>query len=162
MAYTIISSPCVDIISSLCLPCMQHIHPVCDRGIMNQTFFSQGRVDRNGAHSRHPLSRFWPEGLVVGQLLWNQIAFYSTFVLQYRKNILLYRTTVYFLSYPWTFSLNIGLNMLPLDSFMSCLHSLLGYYTGDSRLAIDCPCGVWCRGLTTFPLYVSPLFGNLV
>ena len=33
--------------------------------------------------------------------------------------------------YPWTFSLNIGLNMLPLDSFMSCLHSLLGYSTGE-------------------------------
>ena len=32
---------------------------------------------------------------------------------------------------PWTFSLNIGLNMFPLDSFMSCLHSLLGYSTGD-------------------------------
>ena len=28
---------------------------------------------------------------------------------------------------PWNFSLNIGLNMLPLDSFMLCLHSLLGY-----------------------------------
>ena len=32
---------------------------------------------------------------------------------------------------PWTFPLNIGLNMLPLDSFMSCLHSLLGYSTGE-------------------------------
>ena len=32
---------------------------------------------------------------------------------------------------PWTFSLNIGLNMLPLDSFMSCLHSLIGYSTGE-------------------------------
>ena len=31
---------------------------------------------------------------------------------------------------PWTFSLNIGLNMFPLDSFMSCLPSLLGYSTG--------------------------------
>ena len=31
----------------------------------------------------------------------------------------------------WTFSLNIGLNMFPLDSFMSCLHSLLGYPTGE-------------------------------
>ena len=30
---------------------------------------------------------------------------------------------------PWTFSLNNGLNMFPLDSFMSCLHSLLGYST---------------------------------
>ena len=32
---------------------------------------------------------------------------------------------------PYTFSLNIGLNMLPSDSFMSCLHSLLGYSTGE-------------------------------
>ena len=32
---------------------------------------------------------------------------------------------------PWTFSLNIGLNMFPLDSFMSCLHSLIGYSTGE-------------------------------
>ena len=31
---------------------------------------------------------------------------------------------------PWTFSLNIGLKMFPLDSFMACLHSLLGYSTG--------------------------------
>ena len=27
--------------------------------------------------------------------------------------------------------LYIGLNMFPLDSFMSCLHSLLGYSTGE-------------------------------
>ena len=33
--------------------------------------------------------------------------------------------------FPWTFSLNIALNMFPLDSFMSCLHSLLGYSTGE-------------------------------
>ena len=32
---------------------------------------------------------------------------------------------------PWTFSLNNKLNMFPLDSFMSCLHSLLGYSTGE-------------------------------
>ena len=32
---------------------------------------------------------------------------------------------------PGTFSLNIGLNMFPLDSFMSCLHSLLGYSTRE-------------------------------
>ena len=32
---------------------------------------------------------------------------------------------------PWTFSFNIALNMFPLDSFMSCLHSLLGYSTGE-------------------------------
>ena len=33
--------------------------------------------------------------------------------------------------WPWTFSLTIGLNMFPLESFMSCLHSLLGYFTGE-------------------------------
>ena len=33
--------------------------------------------------------------------------------------------------HPWTFSLNIRLNMLPLDSFMSCLNSLLRYSTRE-------------------------------
>ena len=32
---------------------------------------------------------------------------------------------------PWTLSLNIWLKMLPSNSFMSCLDSLLGYYTGE-------------------------------
>ena len=32
---------------------------------------------------------------------------------------------------PWTFSLNIGLNMFSLDSFMPCLHFLPGYSTGE-------------------------------
>ena len=31
--------------------------------------------------------------------------------------------------HPLTFSLNVGLNMLPSDYFMSCLHSALGYST---------------------------------
>ena len=33
--------------------------------------------------------------------------------------------------HPWTFPLNIGLDMLTSDSFMSCLDSLLGYSTGE-------------------------------
>ena len=32
---------------------------------------------------------------------------------------------------PWTFSLNTGPNTLPLDFFVSCLDSLLGYSTGE-------------------------------
>ena len=32
---------------------------------------------------------------------------------------------------PWTFSLNIGWNLCPLGSFMSCLHSLVGYSTWE-------------------------------
>ena len=45
---------------------------------------------------------------------------------------------------PWTFSLNIGLNMLPLGSFMTCLHSLLGYST---------------RGFQALQLIVLAVFG---
>ena len=36
------------------------------------------------------------------------------------------------------------------------------FYRGVPGFATDCPCGVWCRWLTTCPLYVCPLFGNLV
>ena len=34
---------------------------------------------------------------------------------------------------PWTFSLNIGLNMLPLDFFISWLYCLLIYSTAESH-----------------------------
>ena len=36
------------------------------------------------------------------------------------------------------------------------------FYRGVPGFAIDCPCGIWCRGLTTCPLYIGPRFGNLV
>ena len=36
------------------------------------------------------------------------------------------------------------------------------FYRAVPGFATDCLCGVWCRGLTTCPLYVGPLFGNLV
>ena len=36
------------------------------------------------------------------------------------------------------------------------------FYRGVPGFATDCPCGVWCRGLTTCFLYAGPLFGNLV
>ena len=35
------------------------------------------------------------------------------------------------------------------------------FYRGVPSFAIDCPCGVWCRGLTTCLLYIGPLFANL-
>ena len=34
------------------------------------------------------------------------------------------------------------------------------FWRGVSGFAIDCPCDVWCRGLTTCPLHVGPPFGN--
>ena len=36
------------------------------------------------------------------------------------------------------------------------------YYRGPTAFVTDCPCDVWCCGLTTCLLYVGPLFGNLV
>ena len=45
------------------------------------------------------------------------------------------------------------------------LYVTSGYSTwifcrGVSGFATDCPCGVWCRGLTTCLLHVGPPFGN--
>ena len=34
------------------------------------------------------------------------------------------------------------------------------FYRGFSGFATDCPCGVWCRRLTTCLLYIGPLFRN--
>ena len=63
----------------------------------------------------------------------------------------------------WTFSLNIGLNMFPLDWLLYVMFTFPTriFYRGVPGFATDCPYGVWCRGLTTCPLYVGPLFGNL-
>ena len=63
---------------------------------------------------------------------------------------------------------------LPLDrlSIYGIQHITIGplyvtsrYWTrilcrGVSGFATDCPCGVWCCGLTTCLLYAGPLFGN--
>ena len=34
------------------------------------------------------------------------------------------------------------------------------FFRGVPVFATYCPCGAWCRGLTTCPLYVSPRFRN--
>ena len=51
---------------------------------------------------------------------------------------------------------------VPSDSFMSCLHSLLGYSTGEFQPLHLISLRLLCRGLTSCPLYVGTLFGNLV
>ena len=55
---------------------------------------------------------------------------------------------------PWTFVENIGVNTVLTDPFMPHLATQLGYS--------DCPCGVWCRGLTTCLQHVGPPFGNRI
>ena len=64
---------------------------------------------------------------------------------------------------PWTFFENIGFNTVLTDPFMSHLATQLGIFCrGVSGFATDCPCGVWCRGLTTCLLHVGPPFGNRI
>ena len=60
---------------------------------------------------------------------------------------------------PWTFPLNIGLNMLPLDSFMSYLHTLLGYPTWEFQALQLIVLAAF--GAVDWP-FVGPHFGNLV
>ena len=64
---------------------------------------------------------------------------------------------------PLTFSLNIGLNMLPSRLFKVMFRfSTRILYRRVPVFATDCPYSVWCPGLTTCLLYADPLFGNLV
>ena len=53
-----------------------------------------------------------------------------------------------------TFFQNIG----PL--YVTSSHSTWIFCRGGSGFATDCPCGVWCRELTTCLLHVGPPFGN--
>ena len=44
--------------------------------------------------------------------------------------------------------------------YVTSSYSIWIFCRGVSGFATDCPCGVWCHGLTTCLLYVCPLFGN--
>ena len=62
---------------------------------------------------------------------------------------------------PWTFFQNIGFNMVPSDPFhVTSSYSTWIFCRAVSGFATDCPCDVWCRGLTTYLLHVGPPFGN--
>ena len=60
--------------------------------------------------------------------------------------------------FPWTFFKNIYGTIGP--HYIPSSNSTRVFYRGVSGFGTDCPCGVWCRGLTTCFLYISPLFGN--
>ena len=66
---------------------------------------------------------------------------------------------------PWMFptltlSFNIGLTFELLYVVFTFRTRL--FYRGVPGFTIDCPCGVWCRGLTTCLQYNGSLVGNLV
>ena len=44
--------------------------------------------------------------------------------------------------------------------YVTSSHSIWIFCRGVSGFATDCPCDVWCRGLTTCLLYVGQPFGN--
>ena len=52
-------------------------------------------------------------------------------------------------------------NMVPSDPCMSYLAIPTCIFCREvSGFATDCPCGVWCHGLTRCILHVGPPFGN--
>ena len=57
-------------------------------------------------------------------------------------------------AWPWPWIFNI--NMWHLDTATTGRI----FYRGVSGFATDCPCSVWCCGLTTCLLYVHPPFGT--
>ena len=46
--------------------------------------------------------------------------------------------------------------------YVTSTYSTWIFYRGVSGFPTDCPCGVWCRGLTTYLLHVGPPFRNRI
>ena len=59
----------------------------------------------------------------------------------------------------WEYKIQHGANG-PL--YVTSSYSTWIFCRGVSGFATDCPCGVWCRGLTTCLLHVGPPFGNRI
>ena len=59
----------------------------------------------------------------------------------------------------WEYQIQHGANG-PL--YVTSSHSTWIFCRGVSGFATDCPCDVWCRGLTTCLLHVGPPFGNRI
>ena len=59
----------------------------------------------------------------------------------------------------WEYRIQHGANG-PL--YVTPSYSTWIFCRGVSGFATDCPCGVWCRGLTTCLLHVGPPFGNRI
>ena len=63
------------------------------------------------------------------------------------------------LDFLWEYWIQHGANG-PL--YVTPSYSTWIFRRGVSGFATDCPCGVWCRGLTTCLLHVGPPFGNRI
>ena len=63
------------------------------------------------------------------------------------------------LDFLWEYRIQHGANGL---LYVTPSYSTWIFCRGVSGFATDCPCGVWCRGLTTCLLHVGPPFGNRI
>ena len=61
------------------------------------------------------------------------------------------------LDFLWEYRIQHGANG---RLYVTSRYSTWIFCWGVSGFATDCPCGVWCRGLTTCLLHVGPPFGN--
>ena len=59
----------------------------------------------------------------------------------------------------WEYRIQHGANG---PFYVTSSYSTWIFWRGVSGFATDCPCGVWCRGLTTCLLHVGPPFGNRI
>ena len=60
----------------------------------------------------------------------------------------------------WEYRIQHGAANGPL--YVTSSYSTWIFCRGVSGFATDCPCGVWCRGLTIWLLHVGPPFGNRI
>ena len=96
------------------------------------------------------------------------ISWFVTFVIFFKQHfdtryLVFYNTSPprMFLSLDllWEYRIQHGANG-PL--YVTSSYSTWIFCRGVSGFATDCPCGVWCRGLTTCLLHVGPPFGNRI
>ena len=90
---------------------------------------------------------------------------FDTYKLPWYLNRVVTKTRVYatlkdaMLDLLWEYRIQHGANG-PL--YVTSSYSTWIFCRGVSGFATDCPCGVWCRGLTTRLLHIGPPFGNRI
>ena len=88
-------------------------------------------------------------------MLWYGYKYHVTLCIGQLHPITVSRTVLFWCEY-WIGHVTFGLLYFVLRVSIRIFNS------GVPGFVTDCPWGVWCNGLTTFLLYVGPLFINLV
>ena len=105
------------------------------------------------------------KNLILGCLWLLVFVLNNILILAFTRYLVFYNTSPprMFLSLDllWEYRIQHGANG-PLYVTSSYRYSTWIFCRGVSGFATDCPCGVWCRGLTTCLLHVGPPFGNQI